>query len=206
VTVRGCDFTSNIASRDDGGVRLYVDVQASLTDCVFTENSAIEHYGGGLAVAHSDVIVESTSFEANAAGGADGRGGGAFVYNNSTAVLTDCEFVANTCGLIGAGLAVSQHTTTTVSRCVFTENASGDLGGGASASDTILNLQSCTFLRNTAAQGGGLNLAHAGTPDPLAVVVGCTFLGNSATERGGGLLNLGMNIDRDIVNCNFIGN
>jgi hypothetical protein len=118
--LENCRFEGNAATGGDaGGIRI-VDSGALLTDCVFTENTAIwfggalqvmgttdpvisdckfygnsAEQGGALAAFALGTPVETCTFEGNWVDGDNGWGGAVFVANYTTTVLRSCTFNEN---------------------------------------------------------------------------------------------------------------
>lgn len=72
-----------------------------------------------------------------------------------------------------------------LTRCIFQQNHADFQGGGAYFTYTgaqKLEISACTFSKNNAVRGAGLNIVNSN-----CVVSGCAFQGNVATEHGGGM-------------------
>jgi hypothetical protein len=94
----------------------------------------------------------------------------------------------------------SQRSDATVINCTFVANSAIEGGGGMSngiGSPTVAN---CTFSGNFAESGGGM---HTGDCD--ATLINCAFSGNSAVVNGGGIA-FACDDFPTLISCTFTGN
>jgi predicted outer membrane repeat protein len=184
-----------------GGVYFGNCARPTVTNCIFTENSAL--LGGG-AYNTTGTVLNNCEFVANSAQ----AGGG--MYNSiddpgCDPVLNNCVFQDNTASYNGGAIYNSGPTSLELTGCEFIRNSVSDGGGGAlynaeSASPALTN---CIFIENSAATfGGGIRCSNGGT----TTLTNCTFGANSADDGSalactgdeGGLLSPSL---VRIVNC-----
>jgi hypothetical protein len=120
---------------------------------------------------------------------ANGQGGGFFLSNGSTLLLTDAAIYSNTAGASGGGLRVVDSTATlisaTVSTNLATTGAGISLNGSSSATPANLRLTDATIDNNAASSnsGGGIALgANTGV-----TMTRTSIYANRATSSGGGI-------------------
>ncbi|MCH2141272.1 MAG: right-handed parallel beta-helix repeat-containing protein [Phycisphaerales bacterium] len=185
------------------GVDIYFDVTAVVRNCRFLENKALDSTGGALGN-NGTVDILNCSFVGNQAenGGAVDNGGSMTVRNctftenfassgygavnlGEQGLAEDCLFVGN---IAGRGGAMGASTGSVVRNCTFDSNIATDLseGGGAiffrSDSPTLI---ACTFVNNTAANGGAIVNYFSSSP----TIQDCVFDLNSSTSYGGAIVN-----------------
>ena len=166
-TLSRCTFEGNSADGDAGGV--YVGGGATLTDCIFTNNSVQSATSdGGGAYVGGDATVADCTFTGNSAGTSGGGLSAAF------AELTNCTFDGNTAGDSGGGLHT--YTSTTITNSTLTGNSAGNEGGGLFAAE-YATLTNCTVADNSAVNsGGGLVVGYT------ADIKGSIVAGNAASS------------------------
>lgn len=139
--------------------------------------------------------------------GGNGIGGGVFVSDSSSAVLTDCVITGNS-GDLGGGVACRNSSSAELVNCVVTgntaANGAGGLhleGGSGSVSGSLISgntgrrggaifarngatveVLESSLLDNQADDGGAIALEGGGLVLNLSKVVG-----NTATQNGGGI-------------------
>ena len=145
---RGSDYT--------GGISLFSDAGASITDSVLSGNQ------GGL--------------EPSSAGGALSIYGGPVSVDRTT--------IAGNSALFGGGIAVECGTTLTLTRSTVSGNTAGSSGGGVGACQAGLVAESSTFAGNRAAEYGGAIAGYAGGGYELSLTA-TTIAGNEAAQGGG---------------------
>jgi predicted outer membrane repeat protein len=184
--IKGFTFTGGLASYSGpgwaphlgGGVRCMDSIEGPIfTDCAFVGNVA-ETYGGGVHCGYS-----------------------------GTPVFRRCRFVGNTAGHGGGAFLGGWQAGTNCSprfeRCVFEGNMGGDLGGACSVSGYEMakaDFQDCTFVNNTAENGGALHVVRT-----LLSAKGCLFAGNNASSLGGAL-RLYQSPAVEVTGCTFVAN
>ncbi|HRJ15639.1 MAG TPA: choice-of-anchor Q domain-containing protein, partial [Saprospiraceae bacterium] len=126
-------------------------------------------------------------------------GGGAVAMLSSTVAWTirDCTFEGNSATTSanipaqGGAISFSGGVTGGVTGCLFNNNSSASVGGairmGSAGANTNPNvLTNCTFVGNTAVDGGAV-WRQMGGNSLVTRIVNCTFSGNSASGNGSGL-------------------
>ena len=189
LTAIGCRFENNQAlgdSADGGGgaIQIITDSQATITDCVFNNNST-PFDGGGINIYGCDVVVTGCSFDGNSGG----DGGGVSVIGSDDTILEDCRFSTNFASENGGAITIL-NSDSTYRRCSFIGNSAGHGGAvnidvGLDESPHIIN---ALFVGNTAQFGGAVSNAYRVRPD----LTNCTFWSNTATEpspSGGAIYN-----------------
>ncbi|MDC0547918.1 right-handed parallel beta-helix repeat-containing protein, partial [Opitutales bacterium] len=154
MTVSNLVFTNNSASDGGGGISFYSSSSVTLTNCVFTNNTA--RFGGG--------IYSFTSY-------------------SSSLTLTNCVFTNNSAGEDGGGIYSSSPSSLTLTNCVFTNSSAGYIGGGIYSSySSSVTLTNCVFTNNTTRFGGGIYSSYSSV-----TLTNCVFTNNTASEDGGGI-------------------
>jgi hypothetical protein len=138
--VTGCTFVGNTATDTDnffaggGGIFYREDAPITITDCTFTANSG---WRGGAVYGRSQgsliggvgsggpITLEGCTFTANVAG----EDGGALA-SLTDAIVTACEFTANSCAGNGAAVNLGAFTELTLTRTTISDNQAGGTGGG----------------------------------------------------------------------------
>ncbi|MFQ5493748.1 MAG: IPTL-CTERM sorting domain-containing protein [Phycisphaerae bacterium] len=177
-TVTDCVFSGNTAQ--NGGGMYNNSSIATMTRCVFSGNVANNIGGGMVNSTFSDVTVTDCAFSGNTAA----AGGGMRNGNFSSPTVTNCTFIGNTATISGGGgMANIIISDPTVIDCTFKGNDALRGGGmcNAASSPTLTN---CTFIANTAFRSGGIDNAGANP-----TLTNCTFSGNIADNDAGGMFN-----------------
>ncbi len=161
-----------------GGGMYNWDSSSTITNCIFTGNSASGSGGGMYNWEDSSPTVTGCFFSGNSAGH-----GGGMINRSSSLTVTNCAFNGNSAFGHGGGMH-NYDSSPTVTGCTFTNNSAGTGGGmwNYSSSPTVTG---CTFTGNSAASGGGMFNYNSSNP----TVTNCTFTGNSADNYGGGMCN-----------------
>ena len=127
-----------------------------------------------------------------------------FIIQLGNANGSGFESYENGGGWYNAG-TISQGSHPTISYCTFYNNKTNGLGGGLfNAGKASPSITHCTFLSNTAYEGGAIfNGGHiAGLNNP--VIDNCTFKSNSATFGGAIYISGNLGIAQPkILNCLF---
>ncbi|MHC4383244.1 MAG: right-handed parallel beta-helix repeat-containing protein [Planctomycetota bacterium] len=167
-TVTDCIFTANTASY--GGGMFNVNSSPTVTNCIFSDNTAL--YGGGMYNVNSQPTLTNCTFSGNQATITQGFGVGGAIYNQSfsTVTLANCSFTENTCNC-GAGAIYSSDSNLFVLDCTFSGNTGGWI---ATVVDSgTVTFTNCTFSGNT---GPGCTVAAWGTG--TVTLTNCTFSSN----------------------------
>ena len=147
----------------------------TVTNCIFTDNSATDYGGGMCNIDSSNPTVTDCNFSDNTA---TNSGGG--MYNESSnPTVTNCIFTGNEATNDDGGGMYNDDSSPTVTNCIFSGNeATNDDGGGmcneGNSSPTVTN---CSFSGNSASSGGGGMYNNASDP----TVTNCILWGNTAS-------------------------
>src|SRR5688572_22013404 len=186
--VTNCNFSHNTAPGFGLGGVLYGSprVTATMTDCVFTENSADN---GGAIYAGGPLTLLRCHFARNSIP-TDGIAGA--VFNEYPTTITGCTFTGNSTGEGGAGGALFLYSTDGIIRdSLFANNRVGSgygAQGGGIWSDGTLRIENSTIANNmSGAQSRGAGIYN----DGALILDNATVSGNSTGEfsQGGGILN-----------------
>lgn len=196
IDISSTSFDRNTARTHGGGAYLHLSVNyhdraLGLADCSFAANYC--QYGGGGLWASTDggkVQVSRCSFVGNETNDGSGSGGGALVGigSDSSATITDTEFIENIAQDYGGGLFIDTLKEALVDHCTFRSNVS-EFAGGAIADQSVgigscdLQYVGCRIQDNHAVNGGGISSETDGT----LLVHGCLIMGSSASDDCGAL-------------------
>jgi predicted outer membrane repeat protein/parallel beta-helix repeat protein len=199
-TLDTCTFEGNTAASDGGGIYNAGNCSPQLTGCDFTSNTATVGGGGMNNFDHSSPILTTCTFTSNDAGFA---GGGMCSNSYCSPQLTGCTFTSNTADVNGGGMGNFNDSSPILTTCTFTTNSADYDGGGISNYNSLLTFTDCTFSGNstTIGDGGGMyNQSCSAT----SAITGCTFNGNTAASDGGGIFSY--DTDLEVTGCTFTGN
>ncbi len=198
-TVTNCMFSGNTATNAGGGMHNDGGSNPTVTNCKFSGNTA--NFGGGMYNNDSGPTVTDCAFSGNQISRI-GSGGGMANVGGSTPSVANCVFSGNTASDHGGGM-VNFYSSPTVTNCLFSANTAAGfegIGGGMSnyySSPTVIG---CVFASNTGNLGGGMANLYSEPP----IVAGCTFFGNTADSAGGGMWNSGSS--PIVATCTFSEN
>jgi hypothetical protein len=209
--LEGFTITGGTGTPDDygntyGGGMYNVSSSPTVTNCIFSGNSAFL-YGGGMYTYAGSPTVTNCTFSGNSASGLpwSSDGGGMWNDNGSNPTVSNCTFSGNSAGGWGGGIC-NNGSSPLVADCTFTGNSAlyggGGVANGWGSNPTVTN---CTFTGNSTSGGGGM-WNYASSP----AVTNCVFSGNGAsgsylTGVGGGMAN-GGGANPTVTNCTFDGN
>jgi len=183
-TLTSCTFSGNggdLSSHEngEGGGLSCHESSLTLTDCIFSENSAGS--GGGIFSWNCALELQGCTFSGNVAteGWETGIGGGMYCYGGSL-MLTDCLFRNNTAGWMGGAVVVWSISIPTFTDCEFSANSAAIEGGANYWDQSSPKLTSCVFHENSAVHNGGAAYGHASSP----TFTSCTFSENTAGIGG----------------------
>ncbi|MHC4500613.1 MAG: right-handed parallel beta-helix repeat-containing protein, partial [Planctomycetota bacterium] len=186
MVIGGCGY--------EGAAILCENSSPTVSNCIFSGNSARGQAGGGVYCSSSSPTLTNCTFSGNSA-----YEGGGMRNSDSSPTLTDCTFSNNSADFQGGGMH-NTSSSPTVNKCTFSGN-SAKYGGGVFNNHSSPIVTNCTFSGNRAShfQGGGM-CNDSGSP----IVMNCKFIGNLAAKRGGGIAN--KNSDPNVINCIFSSN
>ena len=164
-------FQSNAATVHGGGAFLYRVLGGEYEGNVFARNVAQSHGGGFYSFRSTDVLLEDTTIEENAAW----RGAGGYIYA-SNMTLNGGRIADNTAAWQGGGIAVrgSGGGLVTLTRLRLHRNSAFRGGGLFAQTHRRILVTNCVFNKNGAASGGGVDLLAADNP----TFINDTFVGN----------------------------
>ena len=145
--------------------------------------------GGGIYICNSSPTRKNCKIEGceTIAGEGNSGGGGIYVGENSSPLITKCTIQGNS-GQSGGGI-FCEGGSPVVRACVIRNN-DADVGGGVCIESNGISsaiLTNCLITGNFAsAQGGGIKIGGDGTP----AIIGCTISDNEVTSeigQGGGI-------------------
>lgn len=130
-------------------------------------------------------------------------GGGAIYSYGPNMSLTDCYIHNNTASGTG-GAVVHKGEQLTVSGCMFEQNSASTGGAVWCQNRDKMTIRDSRFMSNSANSAGGAVEALGFT---ILDVQRCAFVGNSATTRGAlDILPAATPQSANILNCSFLGN
>ncbi|MFI5378410.1 MAG: beta strand repeat-containing protein, partial [Tepidisphaerales bacterium] len=200
-TLSNCIFSGNSALYDGAGIYSTAYSSPTLTNCTFSGNSS-SWGAGAYNTAYSSPTFTNCTFSGNSVSSC---GGGMYDIASSSPTLANCTFIGNSASSQGGGMYNDTSSSPTLTNCVFSRNMTTDAGSsGGGMYDTISSspaLNRCTFTGNSAPYGGGMYNGSSSSP----TLTNCTFSGNSASNSGGGMYN-NSSASPALVNCTFSGN
>lgn len=198
VTASGNSSTSGVI----GGYGNSVpgDTTVSVSDSVFTNNSATTSRGGAINAFDMDLTIEDSVFDSNTATGDNSySGGGAIYMGGETGIarirVSDSTFRLNQARNYGGAIYQSTGDTLTIEDTVFEDNsvvaASNEFGTGASAEahggaitsdrSTDVTIARTSFTGNDAkSYGGAVYVGRSGRNGTVSIE-DSTFANNSAS-------------------------
>ena len=139
---------------DEGAIRIELGSEATVLNCLFTNNSA-SGSGAGMYV-NGTANVSGCAFTGNASLG--GYQGGAAIYSNGSVVVVNSTFTGNTAASYGGALDVNSGTFIGAN-CLFTGNTAAT--GSVGVNFGTLDLINCSATQNAAS--GSLAVYNGGT-------------------------------------------
>ncbi len=218
ILLRNCDvvltrvhFVNNRATASGGAVRA-LGARPVFVDCEFRDNRSGQ--GGGAIDGSYDSILEIT--DSRFLSNQSAWGGAASVRNNSTAVISQCDFSSNIAvqfPSLGGGVYCDHEAQVTLEHCTFVANSA--LYGGAVSADreAQVRLANCTLRANVGAYvGGGIYVKAASPVLERSIIaassgraVQCVIPGRVATLSACDLwANSGGNWDGQIENQRYL--
>ncbi len=176
--IRNCTFSDNYA--ESGGAVYNHSAAPEISDCTFSGNNA--NYGGALLFrVGADATVSNCQFSENTA---VWRGGAVYIDYGADPQVSGCTFTGNTTEGNGGAVYVDDRasqlggTYPVFTSCTFTGNQAAFRGGafGAYNSSCEPAISSSTFSNNTATAGGG---AIACNYSVRLTLSGISFSGNT---------------------------
>lgn len=200
VTITGLTIRNGLGQ--SAGISLGLGL-LTLSNCVFSNNSAPEDYGGAI-LSRGRLNVSDSLFVGNSAGSS-----GAVSNEEGDAVFTGCTFIGNTGSpAVISSAASNQDCSLVVRSCTFLGNSGeGSIYNYSHNNNLVVEIESSTFSGNT----GGAIIFEANRFSIISGTIrNCTFAGNSAFA--GACIYSGDGGDFDsyanvtVANCTFRGN
>lgn len=215
---RSCTFTGNTATTD-GGV-LYLDTvleginQTTITDCVFSNNTAVN--GGVIYADASDSGTAVAGITGSVFTGNSASTNGGVIYGNYLTATLESSTLINNHSANRGGAIYGDYMTTTLLSSTLINNRSENRGGAIYSTNGSLTLTSSLVSQNTAvADGGGVyairgkafvlnqtdilqNVSLQGLGGGIhssnsLTITGGNIIGNRSSLGGGGLNANGLN-------------
>ncbi len=163
VTLEDCHITGN---RGDGflpaGIRV-AGGSLQMTDCTVERNDGGQFAGGLGAFGNSRVTIDSTVFDRNPPSFAAADGGGIY-FNGAELTVRDSTFTRNN-AFAGSGIKIASGTAL-IQGSDFVSNGDGFSNQQGGALDGAGTIERCTFVQNTARDGGAVRgiwvIRHSG--------------------------------------------
>lgn len=180
ISVEKCNFTNNLLEQfgsrfanihDISGVCAFVCAKAniSFSDCVFKNNTSLTN---------ANVSVS----------GVYAYGAGVYILEDCFSELKKCDFINNTCYVIGnnkigsvSGCAIRSSGLVDCSFCTFTNNtgyytAESDRVRGGAIEIRVGNINKCCFSENTAKKGGHIYFSQSSIKISYIKINECSFM------------------------------
>lgn len=181
-----CTFTSNACTGSGGAVYFGASAYGTISNCLFTGNSAASALGYGGAVRQEGTLFPLTILASHFEGNFATRSGGAVSTRGTTNVFADCVFVDNrsTNNYPGGAVELAEGENRLVG-CAFTNNRAVKSNGGAVffvSIDSLL-VSNCVFSANAASGAGGA--IYAANSPYAWDMANCWFVENTASNGSG---------------------
>ncbi|MHC4528467.1 MAG: choice-of-anchor Q domain-containing protein, partial [Planctomycetota bacterium] len=143
------------ASPDNRGGGMYCNSSSTVTNCIFTGNSASRGGGGMCCRPNEGKVTSPTLVDCKFIGNIATDGGG-MSASDSDPTMVNCTFSGNLAINNGGGQMYKSDSVPTLSNCIFIGNSAGQQGGGMFCRFTFrMKLTNCTLSGNSAGSGGG---------------------------------------------------
>ena len=205
-TLRQCVLRDNQAQEVGGGLVVASDAAATIEDCLFLDNRAVDPFlhdakGGAIWVSHGVLTITRCTFLDNHVLNNIQQGGGAIYAFFSDLSISASEFIDNSSAFSGGAIFTQGFGETYLAGCVFRGNEAQTNGGAVMiTTNEPTTLVRCIFVDNHCADSSGALHAAGGSPN---LVLDCGFFGNTAGDEGGAMR---ATRPQTLVNCVFSGN
>jgi hypothetical protein len=195
VSIQHSLFFSNTATTSVFGRGGAITNRGELTvaDTLFNANNA--QRDGGAIANFSELAVSLSSFGHNSAlvdGGA--------ISNTGSLNVSQSTFFSNTAQASGGALANQGQSLLQYS--LFAENAAGSGGSARNNRSGVMDIESSTFVSNTALSDGGALVNNS-----LLTATNSTLVGNTASGDGGALTSGGLGTNKALLlNSSVVSN
>ncbi len=181
---------------------LSADLAGNDGSSIYTDNS---YHVINAAGTNASAVVDGFEVRGGNSNGTgnNNKGGGILCLSGASPTVRGCYFVDNRC-TFGGGAGYINGSAPSFTDCTFDSNRGGSYGGAFDiATAGAVRFERCTFIGNTAARAGALEIFSTSGP----VVSNCFFRGNTSTgSGGGGALWLGSGGNTQVRNCTIVEN
>ena len=158
IEVSNCEMISNLADGFDGGAMNTFNCLATISNCLFEDNSAGDD-AGAFFLDDTQLLMTFCRFIGNQS---QDLGGAMVGFSGSDATLVGCEFIGNSCGSDGGAVLYNAANVEYLS-CLFSGNVAGDDGGALVCSNLpSQTINNCTFANNSAVNLGQAIICNNG--------------------------------------------
>jgi len=170
-----------------------------ISNSIFTGNAHTNGASGAInaQVSSGTLTISNTTFGGTGDGegnrNSGGNGGGAVTLNSGNKaqiVVTDSKFINNYQKDGYGGGAAYILGNVTFRNTLFQGNSTGATGGAISVMNGNPVIENCTFVSNSAKDGGAININSVYGVANTVNIVNSTFLNNSATGSGNTIMVL----------------
>jgi hypothetical protein len=202
----------DLVSADYAAVGFDAYVDGEFTNCVFSNNTGSDSYGGGAVYINGgSVSFTDCTFTGNKNGTNDSYEGGAVYAESATSLaFTGSTFTGNgQSGFDGGAMMLSSVENLTLTDCTFTDNI-GEDGGALVIEGGSFTISGCTFTGNVAEARGGAIWADFYAPD-TGTIINTTMSNNEAqatywSAGGGAIWAYGRPSPLTVTDSTFSGN
>ena len=182
-TITAGNANGTTLSYNNGGGMYNYSSSPTLTDLIFSGNSAGNGNGGGIYNdTNSSPILTNITFNGNSAAGS---GGGMLNNASSNPTLTNVTFSGNTAVSYYGGGMFNYSSSPTLTNITFSSNSAPYGGGMCNQSASSPTLTNVTFSGNSADHGGGIANIYSSNP----AIRNTIFWGNTAVTDGAQIFN-----------------
>lgn len=153
--ITGEDLPDGLTLRMTAGFRVFTLIDADLSLDSLTVSDGFTN-GQGAAGFRVDGNSSLTLHRVTVANCVDETSTGGGIFNQGRLVVTDCTFVGNRSDSGGAILNSGASSTLSVLNSTFSDNGTPNALGGAILSAQPMVIRHCTFVGNTADDGGAI--------------------------------------------------
>jgi hypothetical protein len=191
LTVRGCDFDSNVARRGGAIHNQFANVGLVVEQGTLVRNNSASESGGALWLKAGTTLIEESVIASNRAEAS----GGAIFNDGGTLTITDSSIALNSASLNGGGLwirdGITSITGTTLVGNAATYHPMGDESGGGifllGSAGTQLSLLNSTLSGNTAGIGSGGAIWARAFSGSMAIDLRQVTIADNVAFRGSAL-------------------
>ena len=181
LTVNSLTLSDGSAPRG-GAIDAYSDT-VIVTNCIFSNDSAVSGNGGAIYSMGGTLAVNSSSFLNDSARGDDGSGRGGAIYSDvGTLSVVRTTFFNNSASYESGAIDIERGALS-IADSLFSKNSAGTFEGGAIGNEADEGTVTNSTFSNNSASGGGAFYNHLGT----LLVENSTFTDNHGSYGGGAI-------------------